>query len=360
MLLRWFQSLAVRTASITAGVTFLAGAALSIFVPWVSLALVSVTAGITFLTTFGVMQLSLAPRIAAARRQIDRIRRGNLDELEPYESAGNDELDDLGREAFEAASEVRRRMRELNRTDNYRKEFLGNVSHELQTPIFAIQGFAETLRDGALNDPEVNHVFVERILRNTERLGALTRDLVDISRLETGTLTMATEPVDLDELSREVFDALEMRATSRNITLRRNVPVGLPTVLGDRQYIGQVLTNLIDNAVKYTDSGGEVTFEAVRNGDTVSIIVRDTGVGIDAAHIPRLTERFFRVDKGRGRDDGGTGIGLAIVKHILAAHQTRLNVWSTPGEGSSFSFELPAHELADRSEQTGDRGYQER
>ncbi len=346
MLLRRFRTLAVRTASITAAVTFAAGAALWLAAPGVSLALVGVLAGITFLATFGAIQISLAPRIAAARQQIDRIRRGSLDKLEPYEGAGNDEIDELSREVFETGSEVRRRMRELNRTDNYRKEFLGNVSHELQTPIFAIQGFAETLRDGALNDPEVNHVFVERILRNTERLGALTRDLVDISRLETGTLTMAQEPVDLDELSREVFDALEMKATSRGITLRRKMPDGLSTVTGDRQYIGQVLMNLVDNAVKYTDSGGEVTVEIVPEGETVSIIVRDTGVGIDAAHIPRLTERFFRIDKGRGREEGGTGIGLAIVKHILAAHQTSLNVQSTPGEGSSFSFTLPASKLS--------------
>ena len=344
---RRLRSLSVRTAATTGVATLLGGAVIGLFMPELPLGLVALLATIAFAAAFGAVRLLIVPRLNAAGMQVDRIRRGSLDELEPYRTAGDDELDDFGRQIYETGTEVRRRMQELNRTENYRQEFLGNVSHELQTPIFAIQGFAETLRDGALQDPDVNHVFVERILRNTERLAALTRDLVEISRLETRELTMARESIDLDKLAGEVFDALEMKASSRNIQLEIKVPGGLPHVIGDRQYIGQVLMNLIDNAVKYTNSGGEVFFEAVPEAEKVAVIVRDTGVGIETAYIPRLTERFFRIDKGRGREEGGTGIGLAIVKHILAAHGTQLHIESRPGVGSSFSFALPRHDTAE-------------
>jgi two-component system phosphate regulon sensor histidine kinase PhoR len=229
----------------------------------------------------------------------------------------------------------------LERLADYRRSFLGDVSHELRTPIFAISGFAESLLDGALDDPEVRDRFVEKILANARRLDALARDLAEISRIESGELRMRTAAFDLGPLARETVDALEPLARERGIEASVAVPDGTPAVLGDRGRIQQVLANLVENALKYTEQGGHVRLTADRTSEGVRVAVVDDGIGIATEDVERVTERFFRVDRSRSRSEGGTGLGLSIVKHILEAHGGRLTVESTPGVGSTFAFTLP-------------------
>ena len=189
----------------------------------------------------------------------------------------------------------------------------------------------------------MNRSFVEKILRNADRLGNLTRDLSEVARIEMGELEMTMEPFRLKSLAAEVLESLEPVAGRKNVHLRCRVPDDLPRVVGDRERLRQVLTNLIDNAVKYNNEGGHVEVSARRlPSGQVNVSIMDDGIGIPPQHIPRLTERFYRVDTSRSRSEGGTGLGLAIVKHILGAHGTQLLVESQPGNGSTFGFTLPA------------------
>lgn len=258
---------------------------------------------------------------------------------DPEASAG-DELDALARRLRQSEQAMRAEIDALQRLEHYRTEFLGNVSHEIKTPVFAIQGFAETLLDGALDDERVRRLFVEKILRNTTRLHTLTRDLADLARIESGELPMAAAPFSLDRVVAEVFETVQPLADARAVGLALDAPEGLPLVLGDRERIRQVVTNLVANAVAYNRDGGRVTVALRVEGDRVRCVVVDTGIGIAAEHLPRLTERFYRADRSRSREHGGTGLGLAIVKHILTAHHAALSVESTPGEGSRFGFAL--------------------
>ena len=229
----------------------------------------------------------------------------------------------------------------LRKVENYRREFLGDVSHELKTPIFTIQGFTETLLNGAIDDESVNRKFLQKILVNTRRLTNLASDLVEISRIETGELEMKMSPFKLEDVVDEVVDQLEQLAEEKNVQLRKKIATDLPAILGDRARISQVLVNLVDNAIKYGNAGGdvEVVAQPLASGE-IKVTVADTGIGIAPQHIPRLTERFYRVDKSRSRDQGGTGLGLAIVKHILGAHDAEMQIESRPGVGSTFGFNL--------------------
>ncbi len=235
-------------------------------------------------------------------------------------------------------------LKRLKQMENYRREFLGDVSHELKTPIFAIQGFVETLLDGALEDEEVNRDFLRRIQCHTERLNALVGDLLQISRLETGELTMQHRPFDIAKVIAGVCETLAAIAREKAIHLRQDVPPDLPLVVGDAERIRQVLINLVDNAIKYNHPGGYVVVRAYPYlAQRVLIEVEDTGIGIPQDALSRVTERFFRVDKSRSRAQGGTGLGLSIVKHILAAHKTQLVIRSEEQKGSVFSFSLPLY-----------------
>lgn len=283
-------------------------------------------------------------RLARARRALDAASPARSDAPASPVRSGADELDALVQSVDRAGAAFQAEIAELRKAANYRREFLGNVSHELKTPVFAIQGFAETLLDGALDDDRVRHAFVEKILRNVTRLQALTRDLTELARLETGELTMTMAPFSLPRLVAEVAETAEVAAAARGVALVLDTPADVPAAWGDRERIRHVVSNLVDNAVKYTSTGGRVTV-AVRPSDggrRVALAVADTGVGIAAEHLPRLTERFYRVDASRSREVGGTGLGLAIVKHVLAAHDERLEIASTPGAGSTFGFSLPA------------------
>lgn len=262
---------------------------------------------------------------------------------------GDDEIDVLLRRADQASIAVRRRIAELKRADHHRREYVGDVSHELKTPIFAIQGFAETLLTGALDDRKVSRGFVEKILQNAGRLNALVRDLTDISRLEAGALVLTMAPLDVRQMLEDVREGQDLAARAKAIEVRVEVEADVSHVRGDRERIRQVLANLVDNAVKYTDCGGIVRLraETAAPGD-VRLAVIDNGIGIGDEDVYRVTERFYRADKSRSRAQGGTGLGLAIVKHILAAHRTSVAIDSTVGRGSTFSFTLPAVESPGR------------
>ena len=287
----------------------------------------------------------IAGRLELARRLLRQIRRKQFDNLHSAQLPRGDEMNDLVWQVYRTGLVLEREIRELKRMEDYRRDFIGNVSHELKTPIFAIRGFAETLENGALDDDKVNRSFLNKILRNADRLDNLARDLGEISRIEQGELKMDHAPFDLGRLAAEAVESLEGIASRRDVSITLAIPASLPPVVGDAHHIRQVVVNLIENAIKYNRDGGhiEVMARPLPDGD-VKFSVVDDGVGIPQELIPRITERFFRVDKSRSRAQGGTGLGLAIVKHILAAHERTLMVESRLGAGSTFGFALPTEE----------------
>jgi two-component system phosphate regulon sensor histidine kinase PhoR len=232
---------------------------------------------------------------------------------------------------------------ELRRLEQVRTEFVANVSHELRTPLTAIHGYLETLLDGALEEPEHARRFLEIVFRHTERLGRLTDDLTDLSNIELGRISLHLEPTSLAEVADSVLAIIAPRAVVGQVTVEARLPAGLPEVVADRDRLAQILINLVDNAVKYTPRGGRVWLEGrVREPGMVEVAVCDTGTGIPRADLPRLTERFYRVDKARSRELGGTGLGLAIVKHLVLAHGGELNIDSELWKGTTVRFTLPA------------------
>ncbi len=292
--------------------------------------------------TYAVVYRLLVPRMELARGVLRQIRQRKFEDLEAAHLPSGDEMNALIWQVYRTGLSVETELSEMRRMENYRREFLGNVSHELKTPIFTIQGFTETLLDGAMKDERVNRAFLEKILRNTNRLRILASDLSEISRLETGEFKLNPEPFNLRQVAREVTESLELTAAGKNITLRLDIAENLPSIVGDRERIRQVLVNLVENAIKYNDPGGWVAVSLTLDSPSeVRIAVSDNGIGIAPQDIPRLTERFYRVDKSRSRDQGGTGLGLAIVKHILSAHNRSLLIESRLGQGSTFAFTMP-------------------
>ena len=234
-----------------------------------------------------------------------------------------------------------REISRLKENERYRKEFLGNVSHEIKTPIFTIQGYILTLLDGGMEDESINRKYLERTEKSIDRMINIVQDLEEISKLESGVLILDRERFCIVTLAREIAEASEMEAAKRNIGIRVGTPNQQPVfVFADRKRIAQVLTNLITNSIKYGREGGQTKIAFVDMFDKVLVEVKDNGVGISQENIPRLFERFFRVDKSRSREQGGTGLGLSIVKHILEAHGETITVRSTLNEGSTFSFTL--------------------
>lgn len=306
---------------------------------WIG-ALLTVAAGVS---AFAVSHRLLVPRLDLAHSTLKQIRKHEFENLEAARIQKGDELNALIWQVYRTGLALEKEIQELQRIESHRRDFLSNVSHELKTPIFAIQGFAETLLDGALEDERVNRRFVEKIRRNSIRLRNLTRDLGEISQIETGDLRMTSEPFTLQRIAREVLESMEPLVEEKGVRLQYDIPPGLPSAIGDAERIRQVLINLIENAIKYNKRNGSVTLSARQTGRQLRVEISDEGIGISPQHIPRLTERFFRVDTSRSRNQGGTGLGLAIVKHILNAHNQRLDVTSTPGEGSTFAFNLPIH-----------------
>ena len=230
---------------------------------------------------------------------------------------------------------------ELRRLERVRQDFVANVSHEFKTPLTAIQGFAETLLAGALDDPENNRRFLEIIRNHATRLARLTNDLLKLARIEAGKLELEFSSVGLLELIEACTETTLLKANRKEITLEITVPPQLPAVRGDAALLRDVLQNLLDNAIQYTPARGHISVAASATAREAVITVSDTGIGIPLADSERIFERFYRVDAARSREAGGTGLGLSIAKHIVEAHGGKLWVESTVGQGSKFSFSLP-------------------
>jgi two-component system phosphate regulon sensor histidine kinase PhoR len=268
----------------------------------------------------------------------EQIRAGDLGKRIPIRSV--DEFGKLSETLNSMVEKLENDIGKLKKLERVRSEFLGNVSHELRTPIFAIQGMLETLLSGALDDKETSRDFVQRALSNTQRLNALLGDLIEISRIESGEMKMSFRYFSLNEFLEEVFSEMKRFAQQKNISLKLEIQTESLEVYGDRDRLKQALINLIDNAIKYNKADGIVIVTYTLQDKNVLVMVKDTGVGIGREHLPRIFERFYRIDKERSREAGGTGLGLAIVKHIIEAHGSKIDVQSEVGKGSTFSFSL--------------------
>jgi two-component system phosphate regulon sensor histidine kinase PhoR len=234
---------------------------------------------------------------------------------------------------------------EMRRLESLRKDFVANVSHELRTPVTAIRSAAETLRDVAVNDASALPTFVDIIARNAERLGSTVDDLLELSRIESREIRLDLQPIDFEELASQVVALFYERASKRKQVLEVIVPETFPEVLADRYALDHILTNLVDNAVKYSGESSIIRVLASLVGAQVLVGVEDTGAGIAEEHLSRLFERFYRVDTGRSREQGGTGLGLSIVRHLVEAMGSEIIVESTLGEGTRFSFRLPTADI---------------
>jgi len=270
------------------------------------------------------------------------IRNIDIDEKELYETIENrDIITEVNNQVLGWALKEKQQIKELKEQSKYRKEFLGNVSHELKTPIFNIQGYILTLLDGGLDDPSINRLYLERAEKNLNRIISIVEDLGTITKLESGELKLEYENFNLIKLVEEVFEIYEISANQRKIDLK--IQSGAPKnvmVHADRKGISQVLSNLIENSVKYGKEHGVTVIDFYDMDKNYLIEVSDNGIGIDEHNLARIFERFYRVDKHRSRDQGGTGLGLSIVKHIIDAHNQTLNVRSQIGKGTSFAFTL--------------------
>jgi len=229
---------------------------------------------------------------------------------------------------------------ELRRLERVRQDFIANVSHEFKTPLTAIQGFAETLLGGALDDKTNRKRFVEIIREHAVRLARLTDDLLKLSRIEAGRLELEWRPIRVAALVNGCVETARLKAEAKGLRIHVQLPEGLPPVRGDGAQLGEVLQNLLDNALQYTPSGGQIDVTASSNDQTVTFTVADTGIGIPESDLVRIFERFYRVDAARSREAGGTGLGLAISRHIVDAHGGRIWVESAIGQGSRFHFSV--------------------
>lgn len=266
---------------------------------------------------------------------------------------GKDELGILGMQLNETGEklqmmfeQLQREHAELEKLERVRKDFVINVSHELRTPLASIQGYTETLLDGALHDPAHNVRFLSIIRQNAERLARLTADLMTLSRLELKTTKFRFASYYVNQLLADSIDSMQPIAEKKNITLRLIPASDKAEMFCDAEAVQQVMGNLLDNAIKYTPESGLIEISARElSDDTIEIAVKDTGIGIPSEDVPRLFERFYRVDKARSRELGGTGLGLAIVKHLVRSQGGTVNVESEVGKGSRFLFTLPVHDI---------------
>ena len=250
------------------------------------------------------------------------------------------DIENVEQEVEDWAAQKEHEIMQMKESENYRREFIGNVSHELKTPIFNIQGYLHTLIDGGLYDEQVNTKYLNRANKSVDRMINIVEDLEVITRLETEETQLDIRKFNIINIVNDVFEQLEMKAENAKIKLSVKNQSNSDFVMGDSDKIQQVLVNLISNSIKYGKEGGYTQVRLYEMNDKVLIEIADDGIGMAEEHLPRLFERFYRVDKNRSRKIGGTGLGLAIVKHIIEAHNQTINVRSTVNVGSTFSFIL--------------------
>ena len=339
-----YRFAAITSLLISALLTFLVG---FLFDSWSAQMILSLGAFalISFVLTFVIIQWRIEQFIYSRIKKL-------YDDLTILQSSAintgpvTTDMKTLTAEIEKFAQEKKLEIDGLKVREQYRKDFLGNISHELKTPLFMIQGYILTLLDGAVDDKKVAKKYLQRAAKGVDRLAYIIKDLDLITKFEAGNLTVEPEAFDAVDLVKSVFEMLEMRASKKNITLTFDMEYQQPIfVWADAEKIQQVLTNLIVNAIKYGHEDGtiEVSIEDLVKSKVI-IRITDNGEGIAKEHIPRLFERFYRVDKSGSRKEGGSGLGLSIVKHIIEAHGEKIYVESVLGVGSEFSFTLEKHQ----------------
>jgi len=258
-----------------------------------------------------------------------------------FEMMNTTNISDVQKEVEEWAKNQTQEIARLKDLERYRKEFVGNVSHELKTPIFNIQGYVLTLLEGGIDDPRINKLYLQRTEKSIDRMISIVEDLESITKLESGELTLNFVDFDMVRLTEDVFELAQMIAGERNISLLFVTRVDKPVMVrADKKRIMEVMNNLVGNGIKYGKKRGHVKVGFYDLHETVLIEVSDNGIGMDKNDLPRVFERFYRVDKSRSREQGGTGLGLSIVKHIIEAHDQTISVKSVLDKGTTFTFTL--------------------
>ena len=304
--------------------------------PWVIILIPVISALVVFILFYVLLKKFIQNRLHLIYKSIQ-----TKQQVVPFKGSTIDNL--ISTVEIDVRNWQKNKNKEITKLrdqEQFRREFLGNLAHELKTPVFAVQGYILTLIEGGIDDQQVNVQFLERASRATERIVNILEDLDQIAKLEVDALKIEMRSFEIIDLIKEIVETLELKAKEKNISLRFHNDLSSIYVTADRNKISQVLTNLINNAISYGKIDGEVVISAVPIDDLVTIEVKDNGIGIDTEHFPRLFERFYRVEKSRNRNEGGTGLGLAIVKHIIESHQQSINVRSSIGIGSTFSFSL--------------------
>ena len=300
---------------------------------------------VTFMTssflTYYVVDIYLRNRIKLVYKIIHQFKLSKSQKESLGETMADDPLKEMELQVKDWANKKSKQIEDLQKVEQFRKEFLGNLSHELKTPLFNIQGYVHTLLDGAMDDPKFAKQFLERTSKSIERLSSLVDDLDEISKLERGETSIVKENFDIEKLAKEVIESMELKAKEKLITLYIKEGINKHYAAhADKEKIRQVFTNLVVNSIKYGKEKGTTSISFYDMEDNILVEVTDNGIGIEEKHLPRLFERFYRIDKHRSRDQGGTGLGLAIVKHILEAHNETINVRSSVGVGTTFAFTL--------------------
>lgn len=294
---------------------------------------------VAFLIIRFVFQHFIYSKVKLIYKNIHELKLGSDEEEDMI--AQTSDLKMVEREVSEWALERKTEIRELKERESFRREFIGNVSHELKTPIFNIQGYILTLMDGAIDDPKINMKYLDRANKSVDRMINLVQDMDVLNKLESGVMDLNIKAFDIVKCCRETLEMLEDKAKAKNIKLKFKKVYDKPImIMGDVYRIEQVVANLVVNGIKYGKQGGFVEIGFFDMDDKYLIEIADDGVGIPEADVPRIFERFYRVDKSRSRDIGGSGLGLAIVKHIIDSHKQTINARSTSGVGSTFSFTL--------------------
>ncbi len=297
-----------------------------------------------FISSFAIINYSLEKfiyeKIKIIYKTIGNLKTHKKRELKK-KAKSDDVLEIVNQVVLEWDKEKKQEIEELKKMAAYRREFLGNISHELKTPIFNIQGYILTLLDGGIEDPNINQNFLKKADKSVNRMIAIVEDLEEINKLESGELKIKKESFDLIELTREVMDFLEMKAENFNSKIQLKSSFRTAKIIADKRRIRQVLINLIDNSIKYGDiEHNQITISFYDFHDNYLVEVSDNGKGIPEEFLPRIFERFYRTEFSRSRDKGGSGLGLAIVKHIIEAHQQTISVRSKIGKGTTFSFTM--------------------
>lgn len=320
----------------TAFVSYIA--TLDFFKLWYGMIIAALSFVVLYFISLLIIKTYVFDRMRLIYKKVLNIDSENI----PFDYLGeSDPLDGVNDTVSDWLKNQNMQLNVLKKQEEFRKEFIGNIAHELKTPIFSMQGYVHTLLDGGLEDETINRKYLLRASYSIERMIGIVNDLDTITRLDAKVLRLEFSQFDIVALTNEIIQGAELQAEEQQITVRLAYKSDMPIIVyADKDRIGQVLTNLIVNAIKYGNTGGYVSVEFHDLEEVILVEVIDNGPGIEAEHLPRLFERFYRVDKHRSRQVGGSGLGLAIVKHIIEAHKQKINVRSKINLGSTFSFTL--------------------